>query len=170
MNQQQIEIQRQVAETIISTIDSLVQSLNQNERIIEESKISERATSKLSRDFIEILRRLQIETTSTTASDPAAQLAKMSEIISSVVSSIESSIKSSGDEVIRLEATQAGMQRALASVRATGENMLLSIAKIEQLADEPPSSEPRKTGERPEGISNRRNAAALRKSRESNDT
>lgn len=170
MNQDQLESQKLAAEIVISTADNLIQNLAQNEKLIEERRIAEKATSKLSQDFITILRQLQREAMNQDSADPATQLSKISEIINSMIFSVEGSIRTTSEEVARLEATQSGMQRALVAVRETGEGMLRNLAKIEELAERKGEESPRNVGERPESLSNVRNAAAVKKSRELKNT
>lgn len=170
MDHNQLESQKLAAEILISAVDGLVENLAQNDKLIEERKIAEQATSKLSKEFVSVLRRIQHEARPAASDDPDAQLVRISEFIDSMISSVEGSVKATSDELIRLEATQSGMARALSVVRETGESMLRNLSKIESLAVSDEPAAPRTVGERPESLPNVRNATSVKRSRESKNS
>lgn len=121
-------------------------------------------------EFISILNRIIGEMRAPNVEDPRAHFENISNFVASVAKQLEETIKSSNDDVLRLEATQEGMRRALQAVRESGLLQERELEKIEALAEVENPEARRKVGEHPETMSVKRNAVSLKKSRESSNT
>ena len=149
--------------------DELLRNLEVNDRTIAERRVTATATSKLSNDFVSVLGQILAETRAPGVEDPHAHLENLAGIIVSVMKQIEEGIRASSDEVIQLEATQEGMRRALRAVRESGALQQRELEKIEELSELDNPEACRKIGEHPETVSAKRNAASLKKSRDSSN-
>jgi len=149
--------------------DELLRNLEVNDRTIAERRVTATATSKLSNDFVSVLGQILAETRAPGVEDPQAHLENLAGIIASVMKQIEEGIRASSDEVIQLEATQEGMRRALRAVRESGALQQRELEKIEELSELDNPEARRKIGEHPETVSAKRNAASLKKSRDSSN-
>jgi len=169
MTQEELEKNKFASQRVITVADELLRNLEVNDKTIAERRIAANATSKLSNDFISVLNQILAETRAPGVEDPRAHLENLSGIIHSVVKQIEESVRGSSDEVLQLEATQEGMRRALQAVRESGALQQRELEKIESLSELENPEARRKIGEHPETMTVRRNAASLKKSRESSN-
>jgi len=169
MTQEELDRQKFASRRIVTIADELISKLGENERVIYERRLTTGATSSLSTEFISILNQIMGEMRSQSAEDPRVLLENVASIIVSVIKQIEETVKSSNDDVLRLEATQEGMRRALQAVRESGLLQERELEKIEALAEAENPEARRKVGEHPETMSVKRNAASLKKSRESSN-
>lgn len=169
MTQEELDRQKFAAQRITIVADELIKKLESNDKTIYERRISVSATSSLSRDFLMILSQIFNEAKSQTQDDHQARLERISSIISSVISQIESTIKAADEDVIRLEATQDGMRRALDAVRESGTLQAKELEKIEYLAQKDDPEARRKIGEHPETVLSKRTAASLKKNNSTNN-
>lgn len=126
---------RHASEAIIELADELIRKLDLNDQVINERRISNAATDRLSGEIISFLRRSIAESQSSNEG-PDLKVSSLTDSISSLVVSLESSIRSSSEELIRLEATQEGMRRALEAVRSTGQVRIQEIERLEVLMDQ----------------------------------
>jgi hypothetical protein len=170
MTQEELDRNKFASQKIITVADELIKRLDTNDRTIAERRVVTAATSNLSKEFISILNQVLGEMRLTNIEDPRAHLENLSNIVSSVVTQLEETIRVSNDEVTRLEATQDGMRRALQAVRDSGILQERELEKISALAESEDPEARRKIGEHPETFSTKRNASALKKSRESSNT
>ena len=134
--------------------------------MIYERRLATGATSSLSMEFVAMLNQIMGEMRSPNTEDPQARLENVMNIIASVSKQLEETVKSSNDDVLRLEATQEGMRRALGAVRESGLLQEKELEKIEALAETEDPESRRRVGEHPEAMRTKRNASSLKKSRE----
>jgi hypothetical protein len=135
MIREDVDMDRHVSEAIIELADELIKKLEMNDQVINERRVSNAATDRLSWEIISFLRDL-ISGSQDTNEGPELRISRLTDSISSMMSSLESSIRSSSEELIRLEATQDGMRRALEAVRSTGQVRIQEIEKLEALMDQ----------------------------------
>jgi len=134
MIQENMEMDRHTSGAIIELADELIKKLETNDQVINERRVSSTATDRLSSEIINFLRHAVAESQDI-GEVPDVRLSKLVEAVSSLVGSLETSIRSSSDEMIRLEATQDGMRRALEAVKSTGHVRLQEIEKLESIMD-----------------------------------
>jgi phage shock protein A len=170
MTQEEFDKNKFAAQRVVAVADELIKKLETNDRTIAERRVMTTATSNLSREFISVLNQILGEMKSTSIEDPLVRLENLSNVVASVVSQLEENLRSSNDEVVRLEATQDGMRRALQAVRDSGALQERELEKISALAESENPEARRKVGEHPESFSTKRNASSLKKSRESSNT
>jgi hypothetical protein len=170
MTQEEFEKNKFASQRVISVADELIKKLDANEKTIADRRVSISATTNLSREFISVLSQILNEVRSPTTDDLKSHLENVSNIISSVVKQLDDNVRSSSEEIIKLEATQEGMRRALQAVKESGMLQERELEKIDKLAEKDDPEARRKVGEHPENFSAKRNAASLKKSRESSNT
>lgn len=127
-----MSMDKYASEAIISLADDLIMKLEANDQVINERRISNLAAGRLSGEVVVYLQRAASESQGS-GEDVEIRLQKLLDAISSLVGSLETSLRSSNEELIRLEATQDGMRRALEAVRSTGQIRLQEIGKLEDL-------------------------------------
>jgi hypothetical protein len=169
MTQEEFELKKYAATNIVTIADEYLAKIKSNVAAIDEKRISVKSVNQALQEIIRVLSSL-VHESKVSELDPAEKLTKVVEVLSSVVNSLESTMKSGNEEIIRLEATQVGMQRALEAVKGMGLSQVRELEKIDSLSNENPDDKSRSVGERPEKISVKRNAASLKKSRESEDS
>lgn len=130
MNLEELSKSKHASNSILELVDELIEKLSVNDHIILEQKISVEATRRLTNETTTVLRHVINEINGNDTAE--LKISKVSEIVSSLISSLESSMKMSSDDLIRLEATQDGMRRALEVVRSTGRTRMQELEKIEQ--------------------------------------
>lgn len=166
MTQEELDRQKFASRRIVTIADELIAKLGENEKVIYERRLTTGVTSNLSLEFVSILNQIMGEMRSPSAEDPRVRLENVMNIIASVAKQLEETVKSSNDDVLRLEATQEGMRRALGAVRESGLLQERELEKIEALAETEDPEARRKVGEHPEAMRTKRNASSLKKSRE----
>jgi hypothetical protein len=169
MTQEELEKNKFASQRVITVADELLRNLEVNDKTIAERRVTATATSKLSNDFVSVLGQILAETRAPDVDDPRAHLENLAGIIVSVMKQIEEGIRISSDEVLQLEATQEGMRRALRAVRESGALQQRELEKIEELSELENPEARRKIGEHPETMAVKRNAASLKKSRDSSN-
>ena len=169
MTQEELEKNKFASQRVITVADELLRNLEVNDKTIAERRVTATATSKLSNDFVSVLNQILAETRAPDVEDPRAHLENLAGIIASVMKQIEESVRVSSDEVIQLEATQDGMRRALRAVRESGALQQRELERIEELSELENPEARRKIGEHPETVAAKRNAASLKKSRDSSN-
>ena len=150
MTQEELEKNKFASQRVITVADELLRNLEVNDKTIAERRVTATATSKLSNDFVSVLNQILAETRAPDVEDPRAHLENLAGIIASVMKQIEESVRVSSDEVIQLEATQ-------------------ELERIEELSELENPEARRKIGEHPETVAAKRNAAGLKKSRDSSN-
>ena len=170
MTQEEFDKNKFASQRIITVADELIKNLDTNDKTIAERRVVVAATSNLSKEVVSVLNQILGEMKSTSVEDPRAHLENLSGIVSSVVGQLEDTIRNSNNEVTRLEATQDGMRRALHAVRDSGLLQEKELEKISALSETENPEAHRQLGEHPETLSAKRNAATLKKSRESLNT
>lgn len=166
MTQEELDRQKFASRRIVTIADELLKKLEENERMIYERRLATGATSSLSMEFVAMLNQIIGEMRSPNTEDPRARLENVMNIIASVAKQLEETVKSSNDDVLRLEAIQEGMRRALGAVRESGLLQEKELEKIEALAETEGPESRRRVGEHPETMRTKRNASSLKKSRE----
>lgn len=165
MTQEDIDKSKHTSAAIIELAEDLMRKLGQNNQTIIEKRISTAATANLSNEIVTIMNRILTDARSGNDA-PDVRLERLSSVVSSIITSLESSVRNNADELIKLEATQDGMRRALEAVKSTGQLRIQELERIEKLAEKENPEARRKTGERPEAVATKRNAATLKKNRE----
>jgi hypothetical protein len=133
------------AQRLIDVSKELEKQASLNDKIIEERKITSSATCSFSVDILKLILTLR-DSMNDQDQDVEDRMRKSLEVLNSIVEALEAYPASQRDEIIKLEATQEGMRRALEAVRATGENELeaLMIPESAKSADAaaPTNSQP----------------------------
>ena len=104
---------------IIKIADELLDKIVVNDSTIAEQQIIVRTTSSLTTQTVEVLRRV-IDDARSESDDPAEKLGRVVDLLTTLVSSLETNQRNAEDELIRVEAIQEGMRRALTAVRQAG--------------------------------------------------
>ena len=169
MTQEELDKQKFASQRVITVADELLRNLEVNDKTIAERRVSVTATSKLSNDFVSVLNQILAETRAPDVEDPRAHLENLAGIIASVMKQIEEGVRASSDEILQLEATQEGMRRALRAVRESGTLQHRELEKIEELSELDNPEARRWAGGHPETMAVKRNAAGLKKSRDSSN-
>lgn len=169
MTQEELEKNKFASQRVITVADELIKKLDENDKMIGERRITTNATSNFSREFVSVLTQILREVKSPNVDDIHAHIENISNIISSIIEQLNENIRNSNDEVVRLEATQEGMRRALQAVRESGTIQQRELEKIEELSRSENPESRRNVGEHPETMMVKKNAASLKKSRESSN-
>ena len=114
------------AQRLIDVSKELEKQASLNDKIIEERKITSSATCSFSVDILKLILTLR-DSMNDQDQDVEDRMRKSLEVLNSIVEALEAYPSSQRDEIIKLEATQEGMRRALEAVRATGENELEAL-------------------------------------------
>ncbi len=124
---------RNVSISVIALANDLLEKVNANDQIISERKISVETTDRLTGEIVNVLRHAASDASSSVDS-AEVKLGRLIDIISSLISSMESSSRLSREDLIRLEATQEGMRRALTAVKNEGQLKLQEAEVAHQTA------------------------------------
>ena len=119
--------------------NALTQQIIPNDKVIENKKIAVQAVTGLSNDIRKVLGTLRDALRSEVES-PEERLKKSSEIVDSIIESLESAVKNENNEVLMLEATQAGIRRTLESLHATAKAQLEALNTKKPVQNSVPDS------------------------------
>jgi hypothetical protein len=122
-------------QTIISLAESLLQKLAENDSIIIEKRISNSTLENIVKELMPALTSLKAEVELPTPAEERLQ--KTSGALGMIINSLSSSLRASQDELIKLEATQDGMRRALTTVKDVGQNMININKNDDERIEEP---------------------------------
>lgn len=164
MNKQEFENQLMSASTLVSVADELEKKLEENTVTINERKIGSQASVRVVSDILNLMKLLRSKLLD--GEMPLeTRFQQVAGVVDSLTTWLENFPHSEREEITRMEATQDGMTRALASVRDTGNARLAALRELEAATQEPPKG-PRKPGQRPVKISTVQHAKELRASLE----
>lgn len=147
MNKIEFETQVASASALVSVADELERKLEENTVAINERRIGSSAAVNVAKDILNLMRMLQSRIVDESV-PIEARLGQTTEVVRSIVGWLEAFPHSERDDIVRMEATQDGMRRALQSVRDTGQARLSVLRELESVAKEPPAGS-RKPGQRP---------------------
>jgi len=115
---------------IINVADALMQNLNENDNIIIEKRISNTTLENVVKELLPALSNVKIEMESSSPIEQRVQ--KAAGAIGMIINSLSTSLRAAQDDLIRLEATQDGMKRALTTVKEVGQNVIEENKKEEE--------------------------------------
>jgi cysteinyl-tRNA synthetase len=106
---------------VVQIANALLKDLEKNDKLIEEKKIKLESLIEFSVTIKESISSFQ----SSLDDDFNAEekLKKVNSYISTLISSLDSSVKFALEDVMKMEATQDGMKRALLTVKEAGESI-----------------------------------------------
>ena len=114
---------------IINIAEALMQNLNENDNIIIEKRISNTTLENVVKELLPALSNIKIEMESSSSIEQRIQ--KATGAIGMIINSLSTSLRAAQDDLIRLEATQDGMKRALTTVKEVGQNIIEDNKKEE---------------------------------------
>jgi len=132
MTQEELDRSRQTSIEIIRLAEELISKLETNNQVILERKMAVSANEKLTNDLIAELKE-SLTSSANCSVDPAAKFEHLVGSITSIIVALESNSKSSLEDIVRLEATQDGMRRALEAVKSTGKLRIQELEKFEAM-------------------------------------
>jgi hypothetical protein len=115
---------------IINIAEALMQNLNENDNIIIEKRISNTTLENVVKELLPALSNIKIEMESSSPIEQRIQ--KATGAIGMIINSLSTSLRAAQDDLIRLEATQDGMKRALTTVKKVGQNVIEDNKKEEE--------------------------------------
>jgi hypothetical protein len=115
---------------IINIAEALMQNLNENDNIIIEKRISNATLENVVKELLPALSNIKIEMESSSPIEQRIQ--KVTGAIGMIINSLSTSLRAAQDDLIRLEATQDGMKRALTTVKEVGQNVIEGNKKEEE--------------------------------------
>ena len=167
MNKQEFENQLASATTLITVADDFERKLEENVPRIHERRVGSIAAVKVTNDILPLARLLQIRLLNSEI--PLEERHdQVIEVVRSLISWLESFPQSEREDIIRMEATQEGMRRALASIREAGNSKVEALRELEAVAREPLRA-PRKPGQRPVKAATIQHAKELKRSMDDED-
>lgn len=169
MIQKEVEEGKLIADALIKTADNLISKLAENERMIEERKLTKAATDDILDQLTHVISGVLLEAKSGDL-DPVKRVEKIVEVLTVITKNLESLKRSASDDLIRFISMQEGMRRALEAVRETGAAKTREIERVLRLSEADDPEARRRVGEHPETITAKRNAKSLKRERESSDT
>lgn len=169
MIQKEVEEGKLIADALIKTADNLISKLAENERMIEERKLTKAATDDILDQLTHVISGVLLEAKSGDL-DPVKRVEKIVEVLTVITKNLESLKRSASDDLIRFISMQEGMRRALEAVRETGAAKAREIERVLRLSEADDPEARRRVGEHPETITAKRNAKSLKRERESSDT
>jgi hypothetical protein len=169
MIQKEVEEGKLIADALIKTADNLISKLAENERMIEERKLTKAATDDILDQLTHVISGVLLEAKSGDP-DPVKRVEKIIEVLTVITKNLESLKRSASDDLIRFISMQEGMRRALEAVRETGVAKTREIERVLRLSEADDPEARRRVGEHPETITAKRNAKSLKRERESSDT
>jgi hypothetical protein len=134
MIQKEVEEGKLIADALIKTADSLISKLAENERMIEERKLTKAATDDILDQLTHVISSVLFEAKSGDP-DPAIRIEKIVEALTMITKNLDSLKRSTSDDLIRFIALQEGMRRALEAVRETGAAKAREIERALRLSE-----------------------------------
>lgn len=106
---------------VVQIADALLKDLEKNDKLIEEKKIKLDSMVEFSITIKESISSFQTSLNNDLSAEE--KLKKIDSYISTLISSLDASVKFASEDVMKMEATQDGMRRALLTVKEAGESI-----------------------------------------------
>jgi hypothetical protein len=108
---------------VVQIADALLKDLEKNDELIKEKKIKLDSMIEFSITIKESISFFQLSLGGDLSAEE--KLKKVDDYISTLISSLDTSTKLASEDVMKMEATQEGMRRALLTVKEAGESISL---------------------------------------------
>lgn len=106
---------------VIQIADAFLKDLEKNDKLIQEKKAKLDSMIEFSVTIKESISSLQLSLDDDSSAEE--KLKKVDSYISTLISSLDNSVKFASEDVMKMEATQDGMRRALLTVKEAGESI-----------------------------------------------
>lgn len=106
---------------VIQIADAFLKDLEKNDKLIQEKKTKLDSMIEFSVTIKESISSLQLSLDDDSSAEE--KLKKVDSYISTLISSLDASVKFASEDVMKMEATQDGMRRALLTVKEAGESI-----------------------------------------------